>query len=399
MLLSTANGPRRLAAAARLAAATFGTACLVGLGLPVSPAPSQEPGPVFRRLDRDHDGRLTIDELPEQARPNFGRADSDGDGFLTPAEDEAFRKKLTGPQDAAPLAASVRVVENLPYVPGDNRRQRLDLLLPRQPNGDRPLPLVIFIHGGAWRGGERRAGFGALGPLVASGDYAGATISYRLTDEARWPSQIHDCKAAVRWIRANAGRFGVDPDRIAVMGSSAGGHLAAMLGTSGEVTRLEGALGAHVGVSSRVACVVDLYGPSDLARMGLFPSSMDHDAPDSPEARLIGGPPPKNPEAARDASPVSYVTPDDPPFLIVHGTKDDVVPYDQSVRLHEALKKAGVEATLIAVERGGHGNFANPEIPLRLQTFFDRHLRGQGVTVPDTPVPAREAPAKKALRF
>lgn len=387
----------RLRSALRLALATSGTACAVSLALPALSGVTQNPGEIFRELDRDGNGRLSREELPEQARPNFDRADTNGDGGITPEEDAAFRKQLTGPREPEKLAESVRVVENLGYALTDHPKQRLDLLLPRKPAGDRLLPVVIYIHGGAWRGGDRKGGFGALGPLVASGDYAGVTASYRLTDEATWPSQIHDCKAVVRWVRANAPKYHLDPNRIAVMGASAGGHLVAMLGVSGDVTALEGEVGPHLGVSSKVQCVADLYGPAELLRMGLFPSSMDHEADDSPESRLIGGPLLKHPEAARAASPVSYASADDPPFLIVHGTKDDVVPFDQSMRLHEALRKAGVAATLIPVERGGHGNFGNPEIPLRIQTFFDKHLRGLDVSVPDSPVPTRETPAKKGL--
>ncbi|MGE3819033.1 MAG: alpha/beta hydrolase fold domain-containing protein [Isosphaeraceae bacterium] len=387
----------RLISTLRLAMATSGTACAVSLALPALSGVTQNPGEVFRKFDRDGNGRLSREELPEQARPNFDRADTDGDGGITPDEDAAFRKRLNGPREPAKLADSVQVIENVPYAPTDNPKHRLDLLLPRKPQGDRLLPVVIYIHGGAWRGGDRKGGFGALGPLVASGDYAGVTASYRLTDEATWPAQIHDCKAVVRWVRANASKYHLDPNKIAAMGSSAGGHLVAMLGTSGDVAALEGNVGPHHGVSSEVQCVADLYGPAELSRMGLFPSSMDHEADDSPESLLIGGPLLKNPDAARAASPVSYVSADDPPFLIIHGTKDDVVPYDQSARLHDALHKAGVQTTLIPVERGGHGNFGNPEIPLRIQTFFDKHLRGQDVSVPDSPVPARQTPAKKGL--
>lgn len=374
-------------------------ACVAGLSLTALSGLQQGPGEVFRRLDRDGNGRLSRDELPERARANFEKADTDGSGDLAPEEDVAFRRRYGGPSTPPSLVESVRVIENVPYAGNDSRRQRLDLLVPKRPKGNGPLPVVIFIHGGAWRGGDRRDGYSALGPLVATGHYAGITVGYRLTDEAIWPAQVHDAKAAVRWARANAGRFNLDPDRIGAMGPSAGGHLVAMLGTSGEVVGLEGDVGPHSGTNSRVQCVADLYGPAELSRMGLFPSALDHDDADSPESRLIGGPLLSRPEAARAASPVTYVTPDDPPFLIVHGTKDEIVPFDQSVRLHEALRKAGVDATMVPVERGGHGNFGNPELPLRVQAFFDRHLRGMDVPVPDDPLPTLEPPAKRKGLF
>ena len=134
-----------------------------------------------------------------------------------------------------------------------------------------------------------------------------------------------------------------------------------MLGTSGDVSALEGALGEHTGVSSRVACVVDQFGPADLMTMGGW-----HMQPGSPEAKLIGGPLQDNPEKARAASPITYVSKDDPPFMIIHGTIDSVVPFTQSEELLAALKKAGVDAMLIPVEGAGHGNFGTPEVPLRL---------------------------------
>src|SRR6185437_7517091 len=165
---------------------------------------------------------------------------------------------------------------------------------------------------------------------------------YRLSGEATWPAQIHDCKAAIRWLRANAAKYGLDPDRIGVTGASAGGHLAAMLGLGGGVAALEGDVGPHTGVSSRVKCVVDQFGPSDLLAMADHSSRIDHNAPDSPESKLIGGALQENKEKARAASPITYISRDDPPFLILHGTEDPLVPFNQSERLAEALKTVGV---------------------------------------------------------
>ncbi len=285
------------------------------------------------------------------------------------------------------LPENVRAELNVPYAGTDNPRQTLDLYLPKKPTGEKPLPVVVWIHGGAWLGGNKRSGRNMLAPLVASGDYAGVSVAYRLTNEAIWPVQVHDCKAAVRWIRAHAKKYNLDPDRIGVWGSSAGGHLVAMLGTSGGVKKLEGKLGGHLDHESRVTCVVDYFGPSDMLTMGKYPSRMKHDAPDSPESILVGGPLQETKEAARCASPTTYVSKDDPPFLIVHGDKDPLVPHNQSVRLTETLRKAGADVTFITIKGGGHGGFRSEELTRRVHRFFDRHLRGRDVEISAATIP------------
>lgn len=286
-----------------------------------------------------------------------------------------------------PLPEGIRAKLDIPYAGTDNPRQRLDLYLPKKPAGEGPLPVVVWIHGGAWRGGDKRSGLRNLADLVASGNYAGVSVGYRLTGEAIWPVQIHDCKAAIRWIRAHARQNNVDPKRIGVWGSSAGGHLVAMLGTSGGVEKLEGKLGAHADRDSRVTCVVDYFGPSDLLTMGKYPSRMDHDAAGSPESLLVGGPLQQTPEAARCASPTTYVTQDDPPFLIVHGDKDPLVPHNQSVRLAELLEEAGTDVTMITVTGAGHGGFRSQELTRRVHRFFDKHLRDKDAKIPGGKIP------------
>lgn len=283
------------------------------------------------------------------------------------------------------LPDSVRLEADLPYADNDNPRQRLDLLLPKHPADDKPLPVVAFIHGWAWRAGDKRGGLNQVARLVASGQFAGASIGYRLTDEAIWPAQIHDCKAAIRWLRAHAKQYHLDADKIAVWGSSAGGHLVAMLGTSGDVKELEGKLGKYLDQSSRVTCVVDFFGPTDLLAMGKFPSRIAHDAADSPESRLVGGPLQEKAEAAKSASPITYVTKDDPPFLIMHGSEDPLVPFNQSERLRDALQKVGGTPLLVKVQGAGHG-FGGPEVARRVEQFLQKHLRGQDVKVSDEPI-------------
>jgi acetyl esterase/lipase len=202
--------------------------------------------------------------------------------------------------------------------------------------------------------------------------YAVASINYRLSQHARFPAQIQDCKAAIRWLRAHADEYGLDAQRIGVWGSSAGGHLVALLGTSGGIEDFD--VGPNAQVSSRVQAVCDFFGPTDFARMSSFRTTMDHDAPDSPESRLIGGPVQENADKVRRANPITYVTKDDPSFLIVHGDKDPLVPHNQSELLYDALKSAAVDVTLYTVRGGGHGGFRDAKVQPLVTEFFRRHL-------------------------
>jgi acetyl esterase/lipase len=369
--------------------ALLGTVIL-GASRPCHGQPAQD---LFDRWDRNGDGKLTRDELPQGARPNFDRADANDDGVISREEDAAFRNRRPAgarrqPARPDPFRApeGVRLVPDLPYAGNDNPRQCLDLLLPEDPKGNDPLPVVVWIHGGAWRGGDKRGGIRQLADLIASGNYAGVSVAYRLSAEAVWPAQIHDCKAAIRWIRANANKHSLDPQRIGVWGSSAGGHLVAMLGTSGGVQQLEGDLGPHTDQQSPVRCVVDFFGPSELLTMGQYPSRIKHDAAQSPESRLVGGPLQERKEAARSASPITYVSGDDPPFLIVHGTEDPAVPFNQSERLEAALRSAGADVTFVKVLGGGHGGFRSPELLRRVALFFDKHLRDRDVQISADPI-------------
>jgi acetyl esterase/lipase len=276
------------------------------------------------------------------------------------------------------LPVSIERIADIPYAGNDNSRQTLDLLLPKE-RDDEPLPVVVFIHGGAWMGGHKQNGLPRIAPYVASGEYAGVTVGYRLSGEAQWPSQIHDCKAAIRWVRANAEMYNLDADRIGVWGASAGGHLVAMLGTSGDVPEMDGELGPHTGVSSRVQCVVDFFGPTDFTQINAqmpTDSRLDHDAPDSPESRLIGGPVLENPDKVATANPITYVTADDPPMLLVHGTRDPLVPHHQSQLLDEALAGVDVDSTLVTVDGGGHGAGFGGDVDDAVRRFLAHHLRG-----------------------
>ena len=362
----------------------FFSISLLAVGAFLASAQERTPEALFKLWDRNEDGKLVLSELPPNAKPNFRKVDTNEDGTISPAEHKAFLTRRPAPR--APQG--VKVLRDLPYADTDNPRQRLDLVLPEKRIGNEPLPLVVWIHGGGWRNGDKRSGINRVAPVVTTGRYVGATIGYRLSGEAQWPLQIHDCKAAIRWLRAHAKEYGIDPKRIAVWGSSAGGHLVSMLGVSGGVEVLEGKLGEHLDQSSRVQAVVNYYGPSALLLMNSKPSRIDHDAKESPESQLIGAPIQTVKEKTRQASPLTHVTRDDTPHLHVHGTNDPLVPFHQSQIYHAALKKVGVESTLITVQAGGH-SAPRPVDAGQVRTFLERHLYGRGKPLPDETVPVK----------
>lgn len=358
---------------------------------------AQQPGgSPFDRWDRNDDGKLVREELPEPLRRNFDRVDRDGDGFISREEDTAFRKNRPGGNrppgpGKGGVDPAVEVIGDIDYAGTGNPRQALDLFLPKDRAEDAgPLPVVVFIHGGGWRNGSKDGGLRRIRFLLTGGEYAGASIGYRLTGEAQWPAQVHDCKAAIRWIRANAGKHGIDPERIAVWGTSAGGHLVSMLGVSNGVAELEGEIGPHAGTSAEVAGVVNFFGPSQLLTMNEQGSTMDHDAPDSPEALLVGGAIQENKDKANQASPLSWVSDDDEPMLLVHGTEDPLVPYRQSVVLEKALEEVGVPAVLLTVTDGGHGKGFGPSVNETVKAWLDHLLLGAGEAVEDGEVAAGE---------
>ncbi len=338
---------------------------------------------ILRHDDKNQDGKLSAEEMPAGPRRNFARIDRNGDGFVDLAELKSARANVgraNPPAGGRParqnvMADAMDVKRDIAYAGTDNPRQTLDVYLPKKRATTTPLPVIVFIHGGGWRAGDKAAGAGSLSRFVAGGEYAGVSVGYRLTSEAQWPAQIHDCKAAVRWVRGNAKELNLDADKIAVWGTSAGGHLVSMLGTSGDVKELEGTLGSHTTQSSRVSCVVNFFGPENFVTMVDKPSTMDRTTKDYPEALLIGGRVQDVPEKAEAASPVTYISSDDPPFLTAHGTKDPLVPYDQALELDAALKKAGVSHHLIEMTGAGHG-FRSEDLDQRVEQFLALQLRG-----------------------
>jgi acetyl esterase/lipase len=261
------------------------------------------------------------------------------------------------------------IYRDLAYVRNSHPRQMLDLYLP---GSGENLPLIIWVHGGAFRVGSKEDGV----PLdyLAQG-YAIASLNYRLSQHAIFPAQIEDCKAAVRWLRAHARQYKLDPHRFGAWGPSAGGHLVAMLGTAGHVEQFE--VGDYLEYSSKVQAVVDYFGPTDFLQMDIQrpADGMLHDPPDSPESELVGGPIQEHPQAVAQANPITYVTEAAPPFLIIHGDRDPLVPYQQSLLLVSALQAANVPVTFYPVEGAGHGGFTDPKVASLTTEFLAKHLQ------------------------
>ena len=274
-----------------------------------------------------------------------------------------------GSAEAPKVPEGVTMHRDVAYVTDGHERQKLDLYVP---DTGENLPLIIWVHGGAWRGGDK-TNYVRMEYLKTG--YAGASLNYRLSQHAIFPAQIEDVKAAVRWLRANAETYRLDPNRFAAWGSSAGGHLVAMLGTTGDVAEFE--VGENLKVSSRVQAVVDYFGPTDFLQMDAqsLPDGLVHDAPDSPESQLVGGPIQEHKDRVARANPITYVSKDDSPILIIHGDQDKLVPYQQSVLLNDALEAAGVPVTFYKVEGGGHGWFKDPKVPELTKSFLEQHLK------------------------
>ncbi|HEX4208605.1 MAG TPA: alpha/beta hydrolase [Ktedonobacteraceae bacterium] len=257
------------------------------------------------------------------------------------------------------------LIPDVCYGTADGKPLLLDIMRP-EPMSVGRMPVVVQIHGGGWYQGQKD---GEHNRFFAEQGFFTVSIGYRLSGEAPFPAQIEDVKMAVRWVRAHAEEYHLDPERIGVWGHSAGGHLSALLGTSGDRQTPEDEPIPEQ-YSAQVQAVATLSGPTDLLRMGGW-----HDAPDSPEARLLGGPVQERAELARWASPIAYITRAAPPFLIIHGTQDDTVPFQQAILLRDALRAVEADVTFLPVE-GGHTLHDDWRQDVReVVTFFQKHLQ------------------------
>lgn len=253
---------------------------------------------------------------------------------------------------------------NVTYCTMDGIELKMDVYYPKV--ADEKSPLVIYIHGGGWSGGDKSEAQGRLIPSLLDAGFTVASLNYRLAPEYPFPAQLEDVKCAIRSFRANAEQYGIDPDRIGVWGPSAGGHLSSMLGVTDQTAGFE--RGEYLDRSSRVQAVVDMYGPADL--------SVDFSQTYANLKNMVFG----NYDLAQ-ASPVNYVSADDPPFLILQGDQDPVVPLSQSQLLYDAMIAGGMQAELVVVQGGDHG-FTNPnttpnreEIIALFMEFFEKTLK------------------------
>jgi acetyl esterase/lipase len=275
--------------------------------------------------------------------------------------------------------AGLEVIRNVEYGKGGGHSLLLDVVRPN-PEPTNAMPAVIFIHGGAWRVGNKNR---APVRFLAERGYFVASINYRLSSEAPFPAAVEDCKCAVRWLRANAGKYNVSPGSIGVWGASAGGHLAEFLGTTGDDPRYEGT-GGWTNASSRVNAVVSFFGPSDfMGGIGKFRNE-DGSRGNYEVVKFLGGLPADKPDVYRDASPMTHVSKMSAPMLLVHGDQDPIVPLEQSTRIASALREAGVDVKFIVVTNGVHGFLLNQIIPISphpaeiervVVEWFDAHLR------------------------
>jgi acetyl esterase/lipase len=267
------------------------------------------------------------------------------------------------------------VLTNLGYASSGSHL--FDLYKPRA--ATEPLPLVIWVHGGSWRHLDK-SHMEAPRALICNG-YAVASIDYRLTTEAIFPAQIRDVKAAIRHLRANATSYGLDPNRIAVFGSSAGGHLSALAGTSGGIADLENLQMGNATTSSRVQAVIDWVGHTDLEKLdeqllaqGCPAETANRSQPDSLESKFLGctlGEPSCSAQAQR-ANPITYASSDDPPYLIMHGTADCTVPRAQALLLFDALLTRNVCVSMYTLKDAGHSG--DPWLAEEAQTLLVQYL-------------------------
>ncbi len=280
-------------------------------------------------------------------------------------------------QRAAAGNDKVVIEDNITYGKVSDTELKLDLA---RPQGDGPFPAIVFIHGGGWSGGNRQGYRGQIQDAAKRG-YVAVTISYRLMqfDQAKketttatpiFPAQIHDAKAAIRWLRANAKKYHINPDRIGVTGGSAGGHLSLLVGLTDPASNLEGDSG-NPEQSSRVQAVVNVFGPTEM--VGCYEKSSV-----AWIFRLfMGGTPSEAAERYKAASPVTYVSKDDPPVLTLHGDQDALVPVEQAKLLDEKMKAAGASHALMIFQGQGHGFGGEHDKKAWEATweFFDRHLK------------------------
>ena len=265
--------------------------------------------------------------------------------------------RVRAQQQRRPLVIpdTIRVERDIVYLKAGDYPLTLDIAMPK--GLSKPVPAVVHIHGGGFQNGRKDTRYAVR---YAKEGFIGVSINYRLSRVAPFPAAVQDCKAAIRWLRANAQDYHIDPNRIGAWGTSAGGNLAAILGTSGGDQYLEG-YGGNREYSSRVQAVVDHFGPTDFLKLKRSGYRKQDGIRDSPESRYLGGMFTLLPDQVRRANPATYADKNDPPTLIIHGEEDYFVVINQSEILYDALKKSGATTKLVRVVNGDHGYKPSPE--------------------------------------
>jgi len=319
----------------------------------------------------------TVGVLLLAAFMGFNACWAAGNGAKVTEQQQPPSKSAPGNRGIIPKG--VRTEWDIQYVPGGDESQRLDLYLPERAS-DKPLPIIVWIHGGGWNSGGKA---GCPPVRMVTNGYAAASVEYRFSQKAIFPAQIQDCQAAIRWLRANSKKYNIDPDRIGVWGGSAGGHLAALLGTSGG-KKAFAPVGGNEDQSDRVNAVCEFFGPTDFnsvmhqaANDKTTKNIFNFNTPSDPYSCLIGAHLGEDKQKGDAVSPVHYVSSDNPPILILHGTRDALVPIAQSEEFAAALKEKGVNVLLQRLPGSGHGGpmFNRPAVNNLINAFFDKHLK------------------------
>lgn len=331
---------------------------LLSCALTATPCPAERPIPIVSGT-----AVAELGEMPPEPPAGFATSDD--------AVDAIRSGKVAAVNLIQPLPPGIVIQRDIEYGNPGDRPLLLDLYSPKESTA--AVPGIIFVHGGSWKHGKKED-YRIYAMHFAARGYVVASIQYRLSKEAPFPAAIHDVKAAIRYMRANADSIGVDPDRIGIAGGSAGGHLSMMAGYSADVGELDGHSG-HAGVSSRVQCVVNLYGPTDMTTEYARKVSTTNSA----VSDFFEGTYEEQPESYAAGSPLNYVTADDPPTLILHGTADTLVPINQADILAEKLAGFGVPYVYDRLPGWPHSMDVARPVHERcrwyMERFFDRYLK------------------------
>ena len=272
----------------------------------------------------------------------------------------------------------VNLTLDLNYASYDQTNLLMHLLLPQNELADKPIPIIIYVPGSAWFKQNLGGSIPQIMKFVEQSGYAAAIVGYRPSTVAKSPAQLMDIKSSIRYLRANADAYNIDPDRIAIWGTSSGGHIASLVGLSEGIERFETKDNREE--SSSVKAVINFFGPTDFLRMDDIPSAIAHNEASSPESSVIGGPiqDPKIKSKVDEYNPLSYILEDKeyPPFLIMHGDSDHLVPFNQSLILYEALRDANHSAEFYKLLGAGHGKrFFTQQTMQIVLDFLNLHFK------------------------